>query len=302
VRSPLAFFREHADGMGAEIVTGPDSEIPALAPACDAVFYFTSIVEGEGLDRSDLKLPSYRCAASKDEAAVIVDKAELTIEVDQEASILAMAEANPNAAVILMNGAPVDVTAWKDSVRAILEAWYPGEGGAEALWETLWGENNPGGKLPVSWPKSVGQLPLFYGYKPSGRGYGYENNDGKPLYPFGYGLSYTSFALGDPELTKTTDGWELSVDVENTGAADGDEVVEVYLTSRRTKVVRPVKELVAYRRVSVKAGEKTRAVLTIPETVTQYYDADMVFGAHGGEFSLLVGTSAEDTPFEVKLV
>ena len=299
VRSPLAFFREHADGV--EIVTGPDSEIPALAPKCDAVLYFTSIVEGEGLDRSDLRLPAYRTAASKDEAAVIVDKAELTIEVDQEASILALAKANPNAAVILMNGAPVDVTAWRGAVRAILEAWYPGEGGAEALWETLWGENNPGGKLPVSWPKSVGQLPLFYGYKPSGRGYGYENNDGRPLYPFGYGLSYTAFALSDPSVTKTAGGWEVSLRVANTGAYDGDEVVGIYLTSRHTKVVRPVKELVAYRRVSVQKGETVRVTLTVPESVTSYYDADMFFGPHGGDFTLLIGTSAEEILFEEPL-
>ena len=299
VRSPLAYFREHAEGV--EIVTGPDDEIPALAPRCDAVLYFTSIVEGEGLDRSDLRLPAYRSAAAKDESALIVDKAEMTVEVDQEDSILKLAEANPNAAVILMNGAPVDVAAWRGAVRAVLEAWYPGEGGAEALWETLWGDNNPGGKLPVSWPKSVGQLPLFYGCKPSGRGYGYENNDGRPLYPFGYGLSYTTFALKDPELTKTEEGWALSLDVENTGSRAGDEVVQVYLTSKRTKVVRPVKELTAYRRVSVEGGGCARVTLTIPENVTWYYDADMVYGDHGGEFTLLVGTSAEETAFSVPL-
>ena len=299
VLSPLAYFRAHAGDV--EIVTGSDSEIPSLAPRCDAVLYFTSIVEGEGLDRSDLRLPSYRTAVSKDEAARIVDKAEVTIEVDQEASILAMAEANPNAAVILMNGAPVDVSAWRSRVRAVLEAWYPGEGGSEALWETLWGENNPGGRLPVSWPKSVGQLPLFYGYKPSGRGYGYENNDGRPLYPFGYGLSYTSFALSDPVLTKTGDGWELSLCVENTGSCDGDEVVQVYLTSRHTKVVRPVKELTAYRRVTVKKGETVRVSLAIPGTAVSYYDADMVFGAHGGDFTLQIGASAEDIRFEVPM-
>ncbi len=298
-RSPLAYFREHAEGV--EIVTGGDDEIPALAPRCDAVLYFTFIVEGEGLDRSDLKLPAYRTASAKDEAAQIVDKAELTVEVDQEASILKLAEANPNAAVILMNGAPVDVSAWRGAVRAVLEAWYPGEGGAEALWETLWGDSNPGGKLPVSWPKSVGQLPLFYGYKPSGRGYGYENNDGKPLYPFGYGLSYTSFVLKNPELTRMDAGWALSLDVENTGTRGGDEVVQVYLTSKRTTVVRPVKELVAYCRVSVPGGECARVTLDIPEWVTWYYDADMNFGPHGGEFTLLVGTSAEDRAFSVGL-
>ena len=299
VLSPLGWFRAHAEDM--EIVTGRDEEIPALAPDCDAVLYFTPVVEGEGLDRSDLRLPSYRTAASRDEAAVIVDKAELSVEVDQETSILALARANPNTVVVLMNGAPVDVTAWRGEVRAILEAWYPGEGGAEAISDALFGRTNPGGKLPVSWPKSVGQLPLFYGYKPSGRGYGYENNDGRPLYPFGYGRSYTTFTLHTPTLHKTDTGWEISLTVENTGAFDGDEVVQVYLHAEHTKVVRPVKELVAYKRVHVPKGEQVPVTIPVPASVTCYYDADMVFGDHGGDFTLLVGTSAEDVPIELRI-
>ena len=298
VLSPLAYFRAHAEGWS--VVTGADSEIPVLAPDCDAVLYFTSIVEGEGLDRSELKLPAYRKAVSKDEAAVIVDKAEQSIEVDQEASIRALAEANPSAVVVLMNGAPVDMTAWQEKIPAILEAWYPGEGGSEAVFDAILGRFSPGGKLPVSWPKSAGQLPLFYAHKPSGRGYGYENNDGRPLYPFGYGLSYTSFALENPDLQKTGAGWDLSLDVKNTGDCAGDEVVQVYLRAERTKVVRPVKELIAYRRVSVEKGGTVRAVLTIPESVLSYYDADMVFGPHGGAFSFLVGTSSEQIAFEMK--
>ena len=298
VLSPLAYFRTRAEGWS--VVTGADSEIPVLAPECDAVLYFTSIVEGEGLDRSELKLPAYRKAVSKDEAAVIVDKAEQTVEVDQEASIRALTEANPNAVVVLMNGAPVDMTAWQEKIPAILEAWYPGEGGSGAVFDVILGRFSPGGKLPVSWPKSAGQLPLFYAHKPSGRGYGYENNDGRPLYPFGYGLSYTSFALENPDLKKTEAGWDLSLDVKNTGDCAGDEVVQVYLRVERTKVVRPVKELIVYRRVSVEKGGTVRAVLTIPESVLSYYDADMVFGPHGGAFSFLVGTSSEQIAFEMK--
>ena len=282
-------------------MTGRDEDIPALAPDCDVVLYFTTVVEGEGLDRSDLRLPSYRTAVSKDEAAVIVDKAELSVEVDQEASIRALAQANPNTVVVLLNGAPVDVTAWRGEVRAILEAWYPGEGGAQAIWETLTGENNPGGKLPVSWPKSVGQLPLFYGNKPSGRGYGYENNDGKPLYPFGYGLSYTTFEMKNPAARKHDAGWEVSLEIENTGAVDGDEVVQVYLQARHTKVVRPIRELVGYQRVHVKQAERTRVSILIPENVTHYYDSDLVLGKHGGDFTLLVGTSADNTPIALAI-
>lgn len=299
VLTPLEYFRKNAEGI--EIISGDDKDIPSLAPGCDAVLYFTTVVEGEGLDRSDLKLPAYRTATSKDESAKIVDKATLTVEVDQEASILALSAANSNTIVVLMNGAPVDMTAWKSNCRAILEAWYPGEGGSQAISDTLWGNYNPGGKLPVSWPKHAGQLPLFYACKPSGRGYGYENNDGKPLYPFGYGISYTTFEIKNPELTKTADGWEVTVDIENTGDRSGDEVVQIYMKTKNTKVVRPLKELVAYKRVSVNKKEKTRISIPVSENVTFYYDADMVYGNHGGEFTLLVGTSAENTPFELPL-
>ncbi len=299
VLTPLAYLKAHAEGI--EIVTGADSDIPALASDCDVVLYFTTVVEGEGLDRSDLKLPSYRTATSKDEAAQIVDKATLTVEVDQESSIIALAAANKNSVVFLMNGAPVDMTAWKDKVRAIVEAWYPGEGGSEAICDVLWGNYNPGGKLPVCWPKNAGQLPLFYACKPSGRGYGYENNDGKPLYTFGYGLSYTTFELGAPSLKKTEDGWDVSLEVANKGDFDGDEVVQIYIKSKKTKVVRPLKELVAYKRVSVKKNGKTPVTIHIPENATAYYDSEMVYGKHGGEFTLLVGTSAENTPFAIEL-
>ncbi|MBQ8953347.1 MAG: glycoside hydrolase family 3 C-terminal domain-containing protein [Clostridia bacterium] len=299
VLSPLAYFRAHAKGI--EIVTGSDDMIPVLAPRCDAALYFTAVVEGEGLDRSDLKLPSYRAAVSKNEAAVIVDKAEHLIEVDQEASISALAAANGNTVVVLMNGAPVDVTAWHAKVGAILEAWYPGEGGSEAIFSALFGGYNPGGKLPVTWMKHVGQLPLFYAYKPSGRGYGYENDDGKPLFPFGYGLSYTTFEIKNVSLCGTANGWTVSTEIKNTGAYDGDEVIQVYLHAERTKVVRPAKELVAYKRTQVKKGETVRVEIPVPGTVTSYYDADMNFGAHGGVFTLLVATSSDDADVKAKL-
>ena len=102
-------------------------------------------------------------------------------------------------------------------------------------------------------------------------------------------------------MKKTDAGWDLSLDVKNTGDCAGDEVVQVYLRAERTKVVRPVKELIAYRRVSVEKGGTVRAVLTIPESVLSYYDADMVFGPHGGAFSFLVGTSSEQIAFEMRL-
>lgn len=299
VLSPLAYFRAHANGI--RIITGDDRDIPRLAPMCDAALYFTSIVEGEGLDRSDLRLPSYRRVSSSDGAAVIVDKAEIEINVDQEKSVSELARANPRTAVILMNGAPVDMSAWIDAAGAVLEAWYPGEGGSEAIYNVVFGACNPGGKLPVSWPRSVGQLPLYYSFKPSGRGYGYENDDGTPLYPFGYGKSYTSFSLENASVACGEDGWRVTVDAKNTGDRDGDEVVQVYLSSSCTETVQPLRRLVAYRRVTVPAGGTARVSLGVPSSVKCYYDADMVYAAHGGDFRLLIGTRSDKADFEFEI-
>ncbi len=292
VLPPLEYFRAHAEGIN--VVTGDDNDIPRLAPSCDAVLYFTSIVEGEGLDRSDLRLPSYRRSVSADNAAVIIDKTDIEIKVDQQRSIETLSECNPNTVVVLMNGAPVDVTPWIGGVSALLEAWYPGEGGSEAIYNVIFGKYNPGGKLPVSWPRSVGQLPLYYAYKPSGRGYGYENDDGSPLYPFGYGMSYTAFGLKNVTAEKTAEGYAVYADVENKGDRCGDEVVQLYVSSSHTKTVQPLRRLAAYRRVTVGAGKSVRVRLDVSADEFRYYDADMRYGPHGGRFTLSVGTSSEN--------
>ncbi|MCR5689198.1 MAG: glycoside hydrolase family 3 C-terminal domain-containing protein [Clostridiales bacterium] len=298
--TPLEALNAFLDG--AEVIYGEDRDIETLAPSCDAVLYFAAIVEGEGSDRSDLRLPSVTVHKTRaDDGGIIVDEAAQEIREDQEKSILRLCGANPNTVVVLMNGAPIDMRAWIDRAPAVIEAWYPGEQGAKALTEILFGVTSPGAKLPISVPKSAGQLPLFYAYKPSGRGYAYCDDDGRPMFPFGFGLSYTSFELSQPSVEKTEDGWTLRTAVTNTGGYDGAEVVQVYLHARRTKTVLPVKELTAYRRVSVKRGETVEVDIPIPADAVRYYDADMRYGAHGGDFSLLVGTSSDDTPYCVEL-
>ena len=283
-------------GDGVQVICGDRSEIETLAPTCDVNLYFTSIVEGEGSDRSDLRLPSVTAhRAAQDEGGWIVDRAQQTVTDDQERSILRLLAVDKNAAVILQNGAPIDMRAWIGSAGAVIEAWYPGEQGATALAEILFGVTNPSGKLPVTIPKSVGQLPLFYAHKPSGRGYGYCDDDGEPMFPFGFGLSYTTFALTDAALAITQDGADVSLTVRNTGDCDGDEVVQLYLASHGCSVVRPVRELKAYRRVSLQSGEEKRITLHLPADVFCYYDPAMRCGLHDGEHTLLIGTSSQDT-------
>ncbi len=299
--TPLEALRAFA-GEEIEIVSGDSGAIETLAPACDAVLYFTAIMEGEGSDRSDLRLPKTAVHRTRDsDAGVIVDAAEQTITEDQEDAIKRLCGANKNAAVVLMNGAPVDMSAWIGEAGAVIEAWYPGEQGAKALTEILFGLTNPSGRLPITIPKSVGQLPLFYSCKPSGRGTAYCDNDGEPLYPFGYGLSYTSFSLFDAEMICGETQAEISLTVENTGERDGAEVVQVYLGSRFCDTVRPLKELKAYRRVTLKSGETQRVTFTLPAETFYYYDRRMEYGMHDGRHTLFVGTSSDALPIRFEL-
>ncbi|MBQ7547279.1 MAG: glycoside hydrolase family 3 C-terminal domain-containing protein [Clostridia bacterium] len=299
--TPLQALRAFL-GENIQVIYGESCDIETLAPTCEVNLYFTSIVEGEGSDRSDLRLPSVTVhRAAQDGGGLIVDRAEQTITDDQEQSILRLMKADKNAVVVLQNGAPIDMRGWIDHAGAVLEAWYPGEQGAKAITEILFGVTNPSGKLPITIPKSVGQLPLFYAHKPSGRGYAYCDDDGKPMFPFGFGLSYTSFALSDACLQITDEGVEVTVTVRNTGRFDGDEVVQLYLAACGCSVVRPVRELKAYRRVHLRSGQADSVTLRLPQTAFFYYDPSMRFGLHDGEYTLLLGTSSQDIACTLEL-
>ena len=300
--TPVQFLRKYLAGT-AEVIYAEDERIEEVAAACDVALYLTTVVEGEGMDRSDLRLPGITRKAQQDEAAIIVGKFEAEVKTDQEESIRRMIKANPNSAVVLLNGAPVDMSGWMDNCNAILEAWYPGEQGAQAICEILFGDANPSAKLPITFPRSVGQLPLFYSMKPSGRGYGYVENDGSPLYPFGYGLSYTTFNLDDYGCVEKDGGLAVSLTVENTGERDGAEVVQIYLSGRNCDVVMPRIELKAYKRVEVAAGQKARVTIEVPNEAFCYYDRKMNFGMHNGDYTVSVATSCTDVKktFEVSV-
>lgn len=300
--TPVQFLRKYLAGT-AEVIYAEDERIEEVAAACDVALYLTTVVEGEGMDRSDLRLPGITRKAQQDEAAIIVGKFEAEVKTDQEESIRRMIKANPNSAVVLLNGAPVDMSGWMDNCNAILEAWYPGEQGAQAICEILFGDANPSAKLPITFPRSVGQLPLFYSMKPSGRGYGYVENDGSPLYPFGYGLSYTTFNLDDYGCVEKGGGLAVSLTVENTGERDGAEVVQIYLSGRNCDVVMPRIELKAYKRVEVAAGQKARVTIEVPNEAFSYYDRKMNFGMHNGDYTVSVATSCTDIKkiFEVSV-
>ena len=286
-----SFFKSEA-----EVEFYKSEEIESVASSCDVCLYFTSILEGEGSDRSDLRLPSISSFKSKKaDGGFIVDETEQTISEDQEDSIKRLCTTNKNTVIILENGAPIEMKNWIDEAPAVIEAWYPGEQGAKAIAEILFGLTNPSAKLPITIPKSVGQLPLYYSFKPSGRGYDYCDNDGKPLFPFGFGLSYTNFELCDAKASVCAKGVDVSFTVKNTGKMKGAEVVQLYLGSYNCKVVRPLKELKAYKRVLLESGESIKSILHISLDDLSYYDIEMKFGLHDGCHSLLLGNSSENT-------
>ena len=290
-------------GPDVEIVRAEGDDIANAAAGCDVNLYFTSLVEGEGADRSNLRLPSVTVHRSRaEDGGLIVDNTEQTVREDQEAAILAMCAATPASVVILLNGAPIDVTAWEPAANAIVEAWYPGEQGARALTEILFGEVNPSAKLPITFPKHAGQLPLFYAHKPSGRGYAYCDDDGKPSYPFGFGLSYTTFAIREARAAAQEDGVTVTFTVENTGGREGTLVAQIYDDASLCDVVRPVRELKAYTRVSLRPGEARPVTVRLPKDAFCYYDRQLRYGLWDGVHTLRVGFSCEEIAAEICVI
>ncbi len=208
-------------------------------------------------------------------------------------------------AVVLMNGRPLTINWAAENSPAILETWFAGTQGGPAIADALFGDVNPGGKLPVTFPRAVGQLPLYYNHKKTGRPPDANNKytskyldvPWTPLFPFGHGLSYTQFRLTGLQLSAARiapDGrLTVSVEVENIGRREGDEVVQLYLTDAASSVTRPVKELKGFERVTLRPGERRRVQFTLAPEHLGFYDREMRFRVEPGAFGVAVGTSSE---------
>ncbi len=278
-----------------------DTGVGEAAADCDVLLYFAAILEGEGHDRCDIRLPDNLVAHYRDsDGGIIIGANDNGIRVNQHRILEALLATGKPVVVVLVNGAPIDTEEWGDRVDAILEAWYPGQRGGQAIVRTLFGDNVPGGKLPISFPLCMGQVPIHHDGKPSGRGYGYIENSGKPRYSFGYGLSYTTFALANAAVT-VDDAVRVTVEVTNTGDRAGDEVVQVYLRQKNGSVVRPLKEIKGYQRVSLQPGETKTATVVLNKRAFCCCDQQNNWGLFDGDNELLVGTSAEETPFVLPL-
>ena len=218
-------------------------------------------------------------------------------------------------AVVLMNGRPLAIEWLAEHAPAILEAWFPGTEAGNAVADVLFGRVNPGGKLPVTFPRTSGQAPIYYNYRTTGRPptekdkytSKYLDVPWTPLYPFGHGLSYTQFRISDPRLSAPTirpDGTvTLSVAVENAGSREGDEVVQVYVSDLVRSVTPPIQELKAFRRLPLKAGERTRIEFTLGPRELGFYDRDLKWIVEPGAFTVRVSNSSAGgvtVPLEVR--
>jgi len=220
----------------------------------------------------------------------------------QNELVAAMLATGRPVIALLFNGRPLSATFVSENVPAILECWYLGQETGRAVAEVLFGDFNPGGKLPITVPRSAGHVPAFYNHKPSARR-GYLFDDVSPLYPFGFGLSYTTFRIADVRLEqpsiRRSESTRVTATVTNTGQRRGTEVVQMYIRDRVSSVTRPVKELKGFVKVWLEAGASTTVSIDITPESLAFYDIDMNNVVEPGEFEIMVGTSSRREDLQI---
>jgi len=233
------------------------------------------------------------------------DRTSLELIGRQNDLVSALLATGKPVVALVFNGRPLAINQVAQQVPAVLECWYLGQQCGQAVAEVLFGDHNPGGKLPISIPRSVGQLPVFYNHKPSARR-GFLWDEASPLYPFGFGLSYTTFVLKNVRLARKrmsrTGSTRVLVDVTNTGNRAGTEVVQVYIRDLVSSVTRPVKELKGFQKVTLQAGETKTIALEITPELLAFYDVNMKYVVEPGTFAILVGNSSRDQDLQKVLL
>ncbi len=230
------------------------------------------------------------------------DSVDLRLPGVQEELAKAIIATGKPLVVVLVNGRPLAIPWLAGQANAILEAWLPGEEGGAAIAGALFGETNPGGKLPITFPRHVGQVPVFYNYKPSGMRSNwfvdYVSEKVTPLYPFGHGLSYTEFAYSDLRIDRScaTGGESVAItfNISNCGALAGDEVVQLYACDEYASLPRPLKELKGYQRINLQPGQTRQVTFHLPVDQLAFYDQDLNLVLEPGKIEVLVGSSSED--------
>jgi beta-glucosidase len=282
-------------------LSGLDSAV-AIARAADVVIMVlgeSAVMNGEGASRGDIGLPGVQLDLLK-----------------------AIQKTGKPIVVTLINGRPLTLEWMNENIPAILETWTGGSETGHAVADILFGDYNPSGKLPVTFPRSVGQIPIYYNHKNTGRPYHgkydeptsqrmyvskYRDIKNSPLYPFGYGLSYTTFSYGEILLSQKTlstgEKLTITINVTNTGTRDGEEVIQLYLRDRVGSVTRPVKELKGFQKVLFKKGESKVIAFTLTVDDLAFFREGMSWGTEPGIFDVFIGGNSEDlkaSSFELK--
>ncbi len=255
----------------------------AVARRSDVAVIAAGIEEGEFRDRAKLSLPGH-----------------------QEELIEHVAALGKPVVVVLVGGSAITMSRWIDRVGAVLDAWYPGEEGGNAIADVLFGDYNPAGRLPITFPLAEGQLPLVYNHKPTGRGDDYVDLTGQPLFPFGFGLSYTTFQYDslaiEPAEIAPNGRAIVRCRVTNTGHRAGDEVVQLYIRDVLASVARPVRQLEGFARVHLEPGESRVVSFTLSPEQLRMLDRDMHWVVEPGVFRVMLGASSKDIRLRGELV
>ncbi|UKJ05879.1 glycoside hydrolase family 3 C-terminal domain-containing protein [Solitalea lacus] len=246
-----------------------------VAKNAEASVVVVGIEEGESLDRAYLSLPGH-----------------------QEEMINQIAATGKPVAVVLVGGSAITMTKWINNVSSVIDAWYPGEEGGNAIADVLFGDYNPAGRLPITFPIEEAQLPLVYNHKPTGRTDDYLNLTGQPLFPFGYGLSYTKFEYGnlkfDTKNIAKGESTKVHCTIKNIGSQAGDEVVQLYVRDLISSVARPIKELKGFQRIYLKPGEEKEVSFQITPDLLKMLNEHMQWVVEPGEFRIMIGASSKD--------
>ena len=226
------------------------------------------------------------------------DRARLALPGHQETLIERVSATGKPIVVILVSGGAVTMSSWLERAGAVLHAWFPGEEGGNAVADVLFGDYTPAGRLPMTFPVSEGQLPLYYNHKPTGRGDDYVDLTGQPLFPFGFGLSYTTFEYSDLRIEPATigprDSTVLRFRVRNTGTRAGDEVAQLYLRDELASVARPVMQLAGFTRIGLEPGESRELAFRVTSEHLRLLDRDMRWVVEPGGFRVMIGGSSKD--------
>jgi beta-glucosidase len=288
-----AEYQTRATMFGREIKRDTRSEETMIKEAVDvakksdvvvAALGESSEMSGESSSRTNIQIPAI-----------------------QQRLLKALLATGKPVVLVLFNGRPLDLSWENENVPAILDVWFGGSETGHAIADVLFGDVNPSGKLAVTFPQNVGQIPIYYNHYNTGRPLAdgkwfqkfrsnYLDVTNEPLYPFGYGLSYTTFEISEPKLSKNTitasETIEVTVNVKNSGSKAGEEVVQLYIRDMVGSIIRPVKELKGFQKIMLKAGESKTLTFKITEETLKFYNADLKYVSELGDFKVFVGNSS----------